>query len=228
MKIAEIYKSIQGEGLLTGKPSIFVRASGCNLRCWFCDTPYASWKPEGTDLSVDEIIAQVEEWDCRRVVLTGGEPMLFSELIPLCEKLRQRKRHITIETSGTLYLPVSCNLMSISPKLAASTPSKVEHPHWAGRHKQTRLNLKVIRQLIQEHVYQLKFVVDQPNEIEEIEQILAELPSVNPERVLLMPQGITLDELDEKASWLQTICEERGYEYCPRKQIEWFGTLRGT
>ena len=102
MKISEIYKSVQGEGLLTGTPSVFVRASGCNLRCWFCDTPYASWQPEGNDYAVDEIVAQIEEWDCRHVVLTGGEPMLFAELIPLAEQLRRRHWHITIETAGTL------------------------------------------------------------------------------------------------------------------------------
>ncbi len=89
MKIAEIYKSVQGEGLLTGTPSVFVRVSGCNLRCWFCDTPFTSWAPEGSDIAVDEIVAQVEEWDCRHVVLTGGEPMLFAELLPLADQLRQ-------------------------------------------------------------------------------------------------------------------------------------------
>src|SRR5262244_691880 len=65
--ISEIYCSRQGEGLLTGTPSVFVRASGCNLRCWFCDTPYTSWQPEGSDMSTDEIVAQVEEWDTRHV-----------------------------------------------------------------------------------------------------------------------------------------------------------------
>ena len=107
MKVAEIYRSVQGEGLLTGTESVFVRTSGCNLRCWFCDTPYASWTPEGQDLSVDEIVAKIEEWDCRHVVLTGGEPMLPAELIPLCDRLRKMDRHITIETAGTLYLPVA-------------------------------------------------------------------------------------------------------------------------
>jgi 7-carboxy-7-deazaguanine synthase len=101
MRIAEVYRSIQGEGLLTGVPSVFVRASGCNLRCWFCDTPYTSWEPEGRDMSVDEIVAQVEEWDTEHVVVTGGEPMLFAELIPLCERLHGIRRHITIETAGT-------------------------------------------------------------------------------------------------------------------------------
>ena len=65
VKIAEIFRSLQGEGFLTGTPSVFVRTSGCNLRCWFCDTPYASWEPEGEDLSVDEILRQVDELDSR-------------------------------------------------------------------------------------------------------------------------------------------------------------------
>src|SRR5262245_52259811 len=83
VRIAEIYKAIQGEGYLTGTESVFDRTSGCNLRCWFCDTPYTSWSPDGNDLSVEEILSHCDEWDCRHVVLTGGEPMLFSELIPL-------------------------------------------------------------------------------------------------------------------------------------------------
>ena len=97
-------------------------ASGCNLRCWFCDTPFTSWQPEGSDYAVDEIVAEIEEWDCRHVVLTGGEPMLFAELIPLAEVLRESGRHITVETAGTLFLPVECDLMSISPKLSSSGP----------------------------------------------------------------------------------------------------------
>ena len=228
MKIAEIYKSIQGEGQLTGVPSVFVRTSGCNLRCWFCDTPYTSWKPEGTDLSTDEIIAQIEEWDCRHVVITGGEPMIYSELIPLCERLRQRKKHITIETSGTLYLPLSCNLISISPKLSGSTPDVEKHPHWSRRHERTRINKKVLRRLMAEHVYQLKFVVDDQCEIDEIDSLVNELPLQDKKRVLLMPQGVTIEELDRRSEWLLPLCEERGYSFCPRKQIEWFGSVRGT
>lgn len=228
MKIAEVYKSIQGEGLLTGTPSVFVRASGCNLRCWFCDTPHASWKPEGQDLSVDEITALVEEWECRHVVVTGGEPMLFAELIPLCERLRQMRRHVTIETAGTLFLPVSCNLMSISPKLSGSTPDREQHAHWARRHERSRLRPDVVRRLMAAHVYQLKFVVDTPDELAEVEAFLADLQGVDAERVLLMPQGTTPDELDDRAEWLRPHCEQHGYTFCPRKQIEWFGAARGT
>ncbi len=228
MKIAEIYKSIQGEGRLTGTPSVFVRASGCNLRCWFCDTPYASWEPEGQDYAVDEIIAEIEEWDCRHVVLTGGEPMLFAELIPLCGELRRRGRHITIETAGTLYLPVECDLMSISPKLAGSGPSTELHPRWARRHERQRYHPQVLARLMAEYDFQLKFVVDRPDDIAEIEELLLELPELASRRVLLMPQGCSAEELATPAAWLPALCDEHGWTYCPRRQIEWFGPVRGT
>jgi 7-carboxy-7-deazaguanine synthase len=228
MKIAEIYKSVQGEGLLTGTPSVFVRASGCNLRCWFCDTPFASWQPEGIDYAVDEIVAEVEEWDCQYVVLTGGEPMLFAEMIPLCEKLRSLDRHITIETAGTLFLPVKCDLMSISPKLAGSGPNVAEHPHWSRRHERQRFQPEVMRQLLSKFDYQLKFVIDEENELAEVERLLGHFPEVRSNRVLLMPQGTTQDELNLRGAWLEPACLERGWEFCPRKQIEWFGPVRGT
>jgi 7-carboxy-7-deazaguanine synthase len=228
MKIAEIYKSIQGEGRLTGAPSVFVRASGCNLRCWFCDTPYASWQPEGQDYAVDEIIAEVEEWDCRHVVITGGEPMLFAELIPLCRELRRRGRHITIETAGTLYLPAECDLMSISPKLRGSGPNPELQPRWARRHERERYQPEVLARLIAEYDFQLKFVVDRPDDVAEVEELLLELPELSADRVMIMPQGRTAEELNERAAWLQAVCEERGWIYCPRRQIEWFGPVRGT
>ncbi|MEM6330360.1 MAG: 7-carboxy-7-deazaguanine synthase QueE [Planctomycetota bacterium] len=227
MKIAEIYRSVQGEGLLTGAASVFVRTSGCNLRCWFCDTPYASWAPEGRDLSVDEVTAQVEEWDCRHVVLTGGEPMLFAELIPLSERLRSIGRHVTVETSGTLHLPVACNLMSISPKLSGSTPAADKHPRWSRRHERSRHRPDVVRRLMAEYPYQLKFVVDRPADLEEVEHYLAELPRLDHSRVLLMPQGTDAATLASRAEWLRPYCRQTGYTFCPRKQIEWYGPIRG-
>jgi 7-carboxy-7-deazaguanine synthase len=228
MKIAEIYRSVQGEGRLTGTPSVFIRASGCNLRCWFCDTPYASWHPEGQDYAVDEITAAVEEWDCRHVVITGGEPMLFAELLPLCRELNRRRRHITIETAGTLYLPAACDLMSISPKLVDSGPDGQKHPHWARRHERQRLQRDVLSRLIAEYDFQLKFVIDEPDEVAEVEELLLVLPELAPGRVMLMPQGRTAEELAGPSAWLPQTCEERGWTYCPRRQIEWFGPIRGT
>ncbi|MBN1854443.1 MAG: 7-carboxy-7-deazaguanine synthase QueE [Pirellulales bacterium] len=228
MRIVEVYQSVQGEGLLTGTACVFVRASGCNLRCWFCDTPYASWRPEGVDLTIDEVVAKVEEWDCQHVVLTGGEPMLFSELIPLTQQLANRERHITIETAGTLYLPVACDLMSISPKLSSSAPALASNPHWHRRHQRERCRMDVIQRLVREYVYQLKFVVDRPADCQEIEEYLAALEDIDRERILLMPQGTHPDELADRTGWLAPYCQIKGYRFCPRKQFEWYGTVRGS
>jgi 7-carboxy-7-deazaguanine synthase len=247
MRIAEIFHSLQGEGLLTGTPSAFVRTSGCNLRCWYCDTPYTSWEPEGDDLSVDDVLERVEAIaaapECpagghltagnstggpRHAVLTGGEPMLWAELVPLSAGLRRAGWHITIETAGTLYLPVDCDLMSISPKLANSTPPAERDPAWRRRHEQTRHAPDVIARLTNEYPYQLKFVVDRPDDLAEIERYLAALPDVDRSRVLLMPQGTDTADLDERARWLAPYCEMAGLRFCPRRHIEWFGLVRGT
>ncbi len=228
MRIAEIYKSVQGEGRLTGTESVFVRASGCNLRCWFCDTPHTSWHAEGDDLSVDEIIVQIDEWLCSHVVITGGEPMLFAELIPLCERLGKLDRHVTVETAGTLYLPVRCDLMSISPKLSNSTPPLDDAPKWRKRHERSRFAPDVIRRLVDEHEYQVKFVVDAETDCDEILECLQKFPEINRERVQLMPQGTEIDELLRTSEWLQPYCEANGFQFCHRRQIEWFGLVRGT
>ena len=242
MRIAEIYQSRQGEGLLTGTPSVFVRASGCNLRCWFCDTPYTSWQPEGDDLSVDEIVRQAMdervESDAangkngdsalRHVVVTGGEPMLFAELIPLTRRLGEHGFHVTIETAGTLYLPVRCDLMSISPKLSNSTPSAERDRRWHRRHEQSRHVPDVIHRLLGEYPYQLKFVIDAPADCDEVESYLEEFPDVDRSRVLLMPQGTDRESLAARTVWLEPAAVDRGFRFCPRRHIEWYGHVRGT
>ena len=241
MRIAEVFASVQGEGLLTGTPSVFVRASGCNLRCWFCDTPYTSWQPEGEDWSVEEIVAEVERLGAvgrykeaapttpiRHAVITGGEPMLFAELLPLCERLETAGLHITIETAGTLFLPVECDLMSISPKLASSTPSEEKAGRWSARHEQTRHQPDVIRRLTRAYEYQIKFVIDAPGDLDEVAGWLAEFPEIDRARVLLMPQGVDLHRLAATTAWLEPYCRDQGFVVCPRKHIEWFGARRGT
>ena len=228
MRLAEIYKSVQGEGSLVGRTSVFVRVSGCNLRCWFCDTPFASWQPQGDDFSVEEVVAEVELLEAEDVVITGGEPMLFAELIPLCEQLKARNKHITIETAGTLYLPVFCDLMSISPKLSNSIPAPDQHPKWSKRHAHSSDRPDIVQRLIDEHRYQLKFVIDQPTDCDEVMQYLKQFKNVDRQAVWLMPQGTDRDALDRTAEWLEPYCQSQGVRYCPRKQIEWFGLVRGT
>src|SRR5437870_10464295 len=100
MKIAEIFHSIQGEGKLAGAPSVFVRTSGCNLRCVWCDTPYTSWNPEGADMPMEAILAEVRRHGASHVVVTGGEPMIPEGIVDLTRSLDM---HVTIETAGTVF-----------------------------------------------------------------------------------------------------------------------------
>jgi 7-carboxy-7-deazaguanine synthase len=228
MRVSEIYESTQGEGFLTGTRSVFVRASGCNLRCWFCDTPYASWQPEGDDFSVDEIVDQVSRFPCRHVVLTGGEPMLFAELIPLSERLHDLGYHITIETAGTLFLPVACDLMSISPKLSNSVPEPTQSPRWHKRHQRTQFAADVVQRLVADYRYQVKFVVSTQDDVAEVQRYLDKLPQIARSSVMLMPMGTDVTALAEVAEWLQPYCVQAGLHFCARRQIEWFGSVRGT
>ncbi len=227
MRICEIYQSIQGEGKLTGVPSIFVRSSGCNLRCTWCDTPFASWEPEGDEMDVDAIVSAVAFYSGRHVVITGGEPMIWPDIGPLTHALRDRGYHITVETAGTIYRDVACDLASVSPKLSNSTPWDRDENGWAERHERLRLNLNVIRDFLSRHPFQLKFVVASPDDLDEIDDLLNQLGDVEPTNVLLMPEGVDANVLTDRAEWVSAVCMERGFRFCPRLHILMFGHVRG-
>ncbi len=228
VKINEIYFSIQGEGKLVGVPSMFIRTSGCNLRCTWCDTPYTSWNPEGESQTIDEILERTRTFASRHVVLTGGEPMIATEAGELTRRLKREDYHVTIETAGTVWQEVSCDLASISPKLSNSTPLDREDGRWADRHEALRINVDVIRRLMSLGDYQLKFVIDKATDLAEVDELLLQVGTYDPNNVLLMPQGITAKELTVKKQWLVELCKDRGYRYCPRLHIEIFGATRGT
>jgi 7-carboxy-7-deazaguanine synthase len=102
MKIAEIFYSIEGEGIEIGKPEIFIRLAGCNLRCEWCDTKYAL--DDGEEMDVDEIIEEVKRYSCKNVSITGGEPLLQKkELLKLIQKLKKMGYWIQINTNGTIF-----------------------------------------------------------------------------------------------------------------------------
>ncbi|HBE69391.1 MAG TPA: radical SAM protein [Planctomycetaceae bacterium] len=238
MRISEIYASLQGEGLLTGVPSTFVRTSGCNLRCWFCDTKFASWQPEGDQLSIEEIGARVGALHPDHVVLTGGEPMMFNAVGPLTKHLCRSRdgqvRHITIETAGTVMQDVTADLMSISPKLSRSGPTDQQvasgqiAASWQDQHEIARKRLDVIAELVERYEYQLKFVVDTLADAQEVLDFLERFEGWSAERVLLMPQGVTEQQLDQQAEWLMPWCQQHNFRFCPRSHIHWFGNRRGT
>ena len=223
MKIAELFYSIQGEGVLVGVPSVFIRTSGCNLRCTWCDTPYTSWKPEGTDLELDQILDEVAAHPARHVVVTGGEPMIAPDIVALTARLRERGLHITIETAGTVFAPVSCDLMSISPKLANSTP---DDPRWGRQHERLRIQPQVLAELMARYEYQLKFVIERPGDLDEVRTLVGSL-GADREHVILMPEGTDVERLRERGLWLAEICKSEGFRFSPRLHVDLWGNRRG-
>ncbi len=228
IRISEIFHSVQGEGRLTGTPSVFIRTSGCNLRCWFCDTRYASWEPEGESQDIDAIVSAALKWDTKHVVITGGEPMIFEEMVELCDKLHRENRHITIETAGTIYRDLACDLWSISPKLSNSTPVGYASDEWVRNHDERRFRIDVVRRLMHQGEYQLKFVVGSILDAEEVLEYLQQLATWDRDRVMLMPRGTTAEDLQLQSSWLTTWCRDHDLRMCDRSHIYWFGNRRGT
>lgn len=231
LRISEIFHSVQGEGIWSGVPSTFVRVSGCNLRCVWCDTPYASWSPEGPVMEIEDMLGEVRKREIQHVVVTGGEPMLFDAIEEFLAGLNAEGRTITVETAGTVFREVPVDLMSISPKLANSTPPADTPGGWAERHEKTRGDLEPLRRLIDSYDVQLKFVVD-PDEglgdLVEIESLLAQLPPVAADRVLLMPEGRDAAVLNRRMRALVPEAMARGWRLCPRLQIDLFGDTKGT
>lgn len=227
LRISEIYESIQGEGEFTGTSSVFVRTTGCNLRCWFCDTPYTSWTPEGFEQSIESVVSEVESFRSQHVVITGGEPLLQPEITRLTDQLRTRGYFVTMETAGTIFRPVLVDLMSISPKLANSTPTPEQSKHWASRHELLRNRPRVIRRLIEGGGYQFKFVIDRPEDIVEVTNWLEDFPEIDRSRVWLMPQAVTQQELSGKSEWLQAAAEQTDLKFTSRLHIEKYGNVRG-
>ena len=199
------------------------------------------------DLPVEEIVARVQQLgpsppkpgaavrtptgsppQGKYVVLTGGEPMLFAELIPLTAALKRGAWHVTIETAGTLFLPVECDLMSLSPKLSNSTPPPPQDPRWEKRHERHRHAPGVVHRLLSEYAYQLKFVIDRLADIIDVQNYLDRFDNIPADHVWLMPQARTAEELREKTDWLETAAQQHGFQFTSRLQIELFGNARGT
>jgi 7-carboxy-7-deazaguanine synthase len=238
MIINEIFYSLQGEGLLTGVPSVFVRLAGCPLRCAWCDTKYALDPNAGDDLSIEQIINKVDSVSrssqvplkknivnsavsvcsavkngCRFVVITGGEPMINPQLPALVVTLKKQNKHITIETAGIKFVPdLPCDLMSISPKTSNS-----------GQKTQTL----AATQLISHYPYQLKFVVDSPDDLAEIQLAIAQIGNVVPEKVLLMPQAKTREELIAKSPLVADLCKHAGFTFSNRLHILLYNDRKG-
>ncbi|AGB36768.1 7-carboxy-7-deazaguanine synthase QueE [Natronococcus occultus] len=229
LPINELFYSLQGEGTLAGVPSVFVRTSGCNLRCWFCDSYHTSWEPTHARMGLEEIVAEIESHPADHVVLTGGEPLLHEESVALLETLDERGYHTTVETNGTIHREAPIDLASISPKLESSTPTADRDPkgegEWAQRHEDARIDLEALSALVEDYAFQLKFVVTDADDMPEIRGLLADLRRVtsepiHDEDVLLMPEGATRERLAETRERVAELAMEYGFRYTPRLHVD--------
>ena len=230
MLIAEIFQSIQGEGKFVGMPSVFIRTSGCNLRCNWCDTMYASWYPEGEERAIASIVDIVASYSSDHVVITGGEPMIAKGIHELCRALRKLEKFITIETAGTVPPDgVECDLASLSPKLSNATPDSRLPEEWRRRHEDLRFQPAVIKAWVNEYRSQIKFVVSKQADLKEIQDWLRLLEfRIQTDHIFLMPEGVTTDSLALKHDFIIEACKSFGYRFGPRLHIELFGNTKGT
>ena len=245
LPINELFASLQGEGILAGQPSTFVRTSGCNLRCWFCDSYHTSWEPTGAWLDVDDIVASVADRTPDHVVVTGGEPLIHDGVADLLSALDDRGYHLTVETNGTIVpspdTPI--DLASVSPKLASSTPTADRPPagvdpadsdvtdaeidRWSETHETERIDRDALATLVDRYETQLKFVVTGPDDIPEISALVADVrerltdpTGLLDDRVLLMPEGQTRERLAETRRVVADLALEHGYRYTPRLHVD--------
>ncbi|KAB1188263.1 MULTISPECIES: 7-carboxy-7-deazaguanine synthase QueE [Haloferax] len=231
LPINELFASLQGEGKLAGVPSTFVRTSGCNLRCWFCDSYHTSWEPTHAWMGVDEIVAEVDALAPEHVVVTGGEPLVHQETATLLSELAD-DYHLTVETNGTLETDAPIDLASISPKLASSTPTPENAPAdtdpgvWTDKHESARIDLDALASLV-DHAddFQLKFVVTGRDDLPEIESLVEDVRGVTAREVrdsdvLLMPEGQTREALAKTRTDVAELAAEFGYRYTPRLHVD--------
>lgn len=227
MRVSEIFKSIQGEGGRAGEVSVFIRLAGCNLSCRWCDTPYALDKEQGEKMSIPEILTRVEQYVADTVVVTGGEPLIWPETPTLLYELKKQGKFITLETNATQYLPVECDLVSISPKLANAISDTPEHENDKNIDERAWLNIEAMQRFIDNNQVQLKFVVETEKDLQEIDEILPLLRGLDQSQVMLMPQARTKQEYRRRAPKVAQMCIERNFGFSPRLQIELWGSRRG-
>jgi 7-carboxy-7-deazaguanine synthase len=220
MKVTEIFYSLQGEGFLAGIPSVFIRLAGCPLRCRWCDTAYAWDYLSGNEISNDQILSEIRKYNCRHLVITGGEPMVDSDMQPRKElpKLTQDIKaagdyHITIETAGIGFVEaLTCDLMSISPKLSNAFNN-------VSRDSLANVKVHILKQIINQFEYQFKFVVDHPEDLSEIQRLIKEIGTVDPHKILLMTQATNKKDYLAKAPMVADLCCKTGYAFSQRLQI---------
>ena len=240
--LGETYTCLQGEGKYIGIPHILIRVTGCRLRCQFsnsfCDTPYASWKPEKGRFTLNDIVKFYEDnLHIKYTMITGGGPTIHPELLKeLCKIGKDYGHTITIETEGSEFVQTVGDNISLSPKLSNSTPIPGTWMPFTNRevtekdkqqHEKWRCNYEAMEQLINNHPdYQLKPVISDEKDLVEVKE-LQKILGVPNDKVWLMPEGLVEEELNKRRIWLMELCTEQGYNFTDRLHIIAYGDKRG-
>lgn len=232
-EVSELFRSLQGEGIFVGAPSLFVRLGRCNLRCSWCDTRYSwdferyDYAAEITTLSLPELARRVLADSPGRLVITGGEPLLqqkgLVKLLALVDARRaeasSRREFVEIETNGTV--PPSAELLervdhfNVSPKLASS-----------GEPEERRIRPRALALLRDTGRASLKLVVG-PDDAAEADALIERLAWPR-ERVVFMPCAASREELSERGPLVAAAALSRGVRYTTRMHVELYGGKRGT
>ena len=240
--LGETYTCLQGEGKYIGIPHILIRVTGCRLRCQFsnsfCDTPYASWKPEKGRFTLNDIVKFYEDnLHIKYTMITGGGPTIHPELLKeLCKIGKDYGHTITIETEGSEFVQTVGDNISLSPKLSNSTPIPGTWMPFTNRevtekdkqqHEKWRRNYEAMWELIHNHPdYQLKPVISNEKDLKEVKDLQKSLNIPN-DKVWLMPEGLVEEELNKRRVWLMELCTEQGYNFTDRLHIIAYGDKRG-
>jgi 7-carboxy-7-deazaguanine synthase len=255
LNIVDLFVSLQGEGKYVGIPSLFIRVSGCNLRCCFknsiCDTAYSSFNPEKGHFTKDDVVEKLISSNVTDIVITGGEPLMFREalddLIEYIGMITDNDYRITVETNGTFGpLASVIDLYSISPKLSTSMPepgriyesvsgNKMMHHCFSEAEvkklNETRHNPDAVTALTDMADFQLKFVYSNIDSLKDIDNFLDELRercvNYEPDDIMLMPEGSTNEQLKKTQLECANICIERGWRFADRLHIRLWGDKRG-
>ena len=230
MKVCEMFKSIQGEGRLIGVVSVLIHLWGCNLRCKWCDEKKCLKKGEYQEMTLSDIISKMGKYHCKHIIISGGEPMLSSEISQFTKMLKLEGYHITVETNGTIVKKdLAADLISMSPKLLNSVPDYT-NPEQFKIYNERRLNIKAIKFYMKNFDYQVKFVVEDESDSMEVEKIISELrevPTYDEEKILMMPLSSSRRELFKVQKRIAELCIKKGYRYGNRLHLQIWGKCSG-
>ena len=225
--VSEIFLSIQGEGVNSGTPSVFLRTYRCNLTCTWCDTKYTWLGQENAlpgveyvTLYATEVEERIAKLGCKHVVLTGGEPLLHQRaLAPLLARLKDKGYYIEVETNGTITpspeVTAAVDCFNVSPKISNSLVNAA-----------ARVKRDALRAHVESKKAWFKFVICSKADLGEVEEMVS-AHDIPRERVMLMPEGIDALTSLERSRWIVEICKQKGFRFTPRLHILLYGNKRG-